>query len=97
VVHVATGDSGETEISRLRDKVRDWLDPIVAPWSEFRELVSRGNDAAHHILEWAAKIGAGYLFVGAHMRAASLPVLSVMHTEARADINSGEPFAVISH
>lgn len=116
VVHVATGDSGETEISRLRDKVRAWLDPIVEPWCEFRELVSRGNDAPHHILEWAAKIGAGYLVVGAAhkrpitharvtvgttteriLRAAPLPVLSVMHTGVSVDINSEEPFAVISH
>ena len=115
VVHIATADSGESEISRLREKVRSWVDPIVAPWCEFRELVSRGHDAAHQILEWASRIGAGYLVLGAHkkpmtraratvgttaeriLRSSPLPVLSVLHTGVSADINSEEPFAVISH
>jgi nucleotide-binding universal stress UspA family protein len=69
VVHVAPHDAGQSEMERLEAKVREWLDPLVSQWCEFRQMLARGAEAADRILEWADRIGAGYLVVGARKKA----------------------------
>lgn len=81
----------------LREKIRGWLDPIVEPWCEFRQLVSRGHNVAEHILEWADKIGAGYLVVGAQKKAVTHSRTTVGTTTERLLRTASVPVLSVMH
>lgn len=97
VVHITSHGSEESHMDRLREKIRGWLDPIVAPWCEFRQLVSHGHNVADHILEWADRVGAGYLVVGAQKRAVTHARTTVGTTTERLLRTASLPVLSVLH
>lgn len=64
---------------------------------EFRQLVSRGHNVAEHILEWADKIGAGYLVVGAQKKAVTHSRTTVGTTTERLLRTASVPVLSVMH
>lgn len=97
VLHVVSRESEGSHMDGLREKIRSWLDPVVEPWCEFRQLVVRGHDVADHILEWAERVGAGYLVVGAHKKTVTHARATVGTTAERLLRTASIPILSVLH
>jgi nucleotide-binding universal stress UspA family protein len=58
----------EQPVPNAAEKLRAWIDPVVSPTCEYREIIAHGNAAAEKVVEFASRSNADIIIVGAQHR-----------------------------